>query len=206
MKEGNRMNFHFADWNIQLDYNSPVILTYLFLSLAACFLDSLTRGKTNRLLFTNYRSSIWNPLTYVRLFTHSIGHWDFEHLVHNFLYILLIGPMIEEKYGSIPLIVMFLITSLCISLFNLLFNNYNIAGASGNVYMLIVLSSFSNLTEGKIPLTLIFILIFYVFSEVKKSITEGNRKVYHDGHLIGAIMGIVFGFYFLYLPPLPFIG
>ena len=196
----------FSTLNFELDYNSPVILTYLFLSLGACLLNGITRGRSNTLLFTNYRSSLFNPLTYIRMVTHCIGHLNFDHLIHNFLFILLIGPMIEEKYGSIPLIVMFAITSVVIALFNMIFNDYVITGASGNVYMLIVLSSFSNLTEGKIPLTLILILIFYIASEVRKSITEGNKKVYHDGHLIGAIMGIVFGFYFYYLPPLPFIG
>lgn len=200
------MNFTFQNIHLEFDYNSPVIITYLFLSLAACFLNFISKGKTNKLFFTSYPSSIWNPLTYLRLFTHAIGHKDFDHLVHNFLFILLIGPMIEEKYGSIPLIIMFLITSLVIALFNLIFNHYSIVGASGNVYMLIVLSSFSNITEGKIPFTLILILIFYVFSEIKKSLLEGNRTIYHDGHLIGAIMGIVFGFYFLYLPTLPFIN
>ena len=194
------MSFTFHNIHFEFDYNSPVIITYLFLSLIACFFNFITKGKTNKLLFTSYPSSIFNPLTYLRLFTHAIGHKDFDHLVHNFLFILLIGPMIEEKYGSIPLIIMFLITSFVIALFNLIFNRYSIVGASGNVYMLIVLSSFSNITEGKIPLTLILILIFYVFSEIKKSILEGNRTIYHDGHLIGAIMGIVFGFYFLYFP------
>ena len=92
---------------------------------------------------------------------------------------------------------MLVITSIAIALFNIIFNNYTITGASGNVYMLIVLSSFSNLTEGKIPITLILILIFYIMSEIKKSILEGNKNIYHDGHLIGAICGIIFGFYFL---------
>ncbi len=190
----------------QLDYNSPVILTYLALSLGACLLNFLTRNKSNKLLFSSYRSHILNPLTYIRMFTHAIGHQNLDHLIHNFLFILLVGPMIEEKYGSLTLLILFLITSLVIAIFNIIFNDYVILGASGNVYMLIVLSSFSNLTEGKIPLTLILILIFYVISEVRKSITEGNKKIYHDGHLIGALLGIVYGFYFLYLPPLPFIG
>ena len=149
------------DMNINFDYNSPVILTYLFLSLIACILNAITRGKTNTLLFSSYRSSIWNPFTYIRLFTHAIGHKDFDHFVHNFLFILLVGPMIEEKYGSINLLVMLLITSLVIGLFNTIFSNYSITGASGNVYMLIVLSSFSNISEGKIPITLVLILIFY---------------------------------------------
>ena len=195
------------DFNIQFDYNSPVIITYLIISLIALLLNYITKGKSNKLLFSNYRSSFLNPLTYVRLFTHSIGHKDWDHLVGNFLYILLIGPMIEEKYGSINLIIMLLGTSLIISLFNIIFNNYCITGASGNVFMLIVLSSFSNITEGKIPITLVLICLFYIVDEIKESIIEGNKKVYHDGHLLGAICGILFGFIFLYYPtlPIPFI-
>ena len=190
---------------IKFDYNSPVIISYLILSLIACFLNFISHGKSNKLLFTSYRSSPFNPLTYIRLFTHSIGHIDLSHLIHNFLFILLIGPMIEEKYGSINLIVMLLITSLVIGLFNTIFSNYSITGASGNVYMLIVLSSFSNITEGKIPITLVLILIFYVLSEFKDRLIEGNKKTYHTGHLLGALCGIGFGFYFLYFKTFPFI-
>ena len=190
---------------IKFDYNSPVIITYLVLSLIACFLNFISHGKSNKLLFTSYRSSIFNPLTYIRLFTHSIGHIDLSHLIHNFLFILLIGPMIEEKYGSINLLVMLLITSLVIGLFNTIFSNYSITGASGNVYMLITLSSFSNISEGKIPITLILILIFYVITELKDRVIEGNKTTYHTGHLLGAVCGIAFGFYFLYFKTFPFI-
>lgn len=190
---------------INFDYNSPVIITYLIVSLGAWLLNCITRGKSNKLLFTSYRSSPFNPLTYIRLFTHAIGHMDLTHLIHNFLFILLIGPMIEEKYGSINLLVMLLLTSLVIGLFNTIFSNYSITGASGNVYMLIVLSSFSNITEGKIPITLILILIFYIISEFKSAVFEGNKKTYHTGHLLGALCGLAFGFYFLYFKTFPFI-
>ena len=190
---------------INFDYNSPVIITYLVISLIACFLNFISHGKSNKLLFTSYRSSPFNPLTYIRLFTHSIGHIDLSHLIHNFLFILLIGPMIEEKYGSINLLVMLLITSLVIGLFNTIFSNYSITGASGNVYMLITLSSFSNISEGKIPITLILILVFYIISELKDRVIEGNKTTYHTGHLLGALCGIALGFYFLYFKTFPFI-
>ncbi len=184
--------------NIQFDYNSKIIISYLLLSLIAWFLNTISHGKTNKLLFSSYRSSPLNPLSYVRLFTHSIGHENWDHFVGNFLYILLVGPMIEEKYGSVNLLIMLLITSLVIAIFNLLFTKYMILGASGNVYMLIVLSSFSNITDGKIPLTVLLILIFYVISEVKKKlITNKKDKSYHDGHLLGALCGIIFGIFFL---------
>ena len=191
------MNINFDFSTIKFDYNSKVIITYLFICLIAWFLNIITRGKTNKWFFECYRSSPLNPLTYVRLFTHSIGHKDIDHLIGNFLYILLVGPMIEEKYGSINLIIMFLITSLIIGLYNIIFTNNNIKGASGNVYMLIVLSSFSNISEGKIPLTVLLILIFYVIGEARKTITDRKSASYHDGHLIGALCGLLFGFFFL---------
>ena len=197
------MKFDFS--SIQFDYNSKVILTYLFICLGAWFLNVISIGKTNKLLFESYRSSPLNPLTYIRMFTHCIGHKDLDHLISNFLYILLVGPMIEEKYGSINLIIMFAITSLVIALFNIIFTDYSVLGASGNVYMLIVLSSFTNISEGKIPLTVLLILVFYVMGEVKKSLLEHNKKVYHDGHLIGALCGLLFGIYFLYFKSFPFL-
>ena len=191
------MNIDLAIKNIKFDYNSKVIITYLLICIVAWILNTITHGKSNKALFESYRSSPLNPMTYIRMFTHCIGHKDWDHLVGNFLYILLIGPMIEEKYGSINLLIMFLITSLVIAIFNIIFSNYSILGASGNVYMLIVLSSFSNIQEGKIPLTVVLICIFYVIGEIKRTITERKSKVYHDGHLIGALCGLAFGIFFL---------
>ena len=180
--------------NIQFDYNAPVIITYLLLSLAVCGLNRITDGESNRLLFSSYNSSLLDPFTYVRLVTHCIGHQDWSHFVGNFLYILLIGPMIEEKYGSLNLLIMLILTSIVIGVFNSVIDNYIICGASGNVYMLTVLSSFSNISEGKIPLTLVLILLFYVTTELKDEILKKDKKVYHFGHLMGAVCGVIFGF------------
>ena len=189
------MEFDFN--NIQFDYNSKVIITYLFICLGAWVLNKITNGWSNKTFFSSYRSSPLNPLTYVRMFTHCIGHKDFDHLVSNFLYILLVGPMIEEKYGSMNLIIMFLITSLVIAIYNIIFSDCSVLGASGNVYMLIVLSSFANISEGKIPITVILIFIFFVLGEAKRTVTERKSKTYHDGHLIGALCGLLFGIFFL---------
>lgn len=188
----------FDIYNIKFDYNSVVIISYLLLSIFAWLLNIITRGWSNRHLFSSYRSSPLNPLTYIRLVTHSIGHADWNHLVHNFLYILLVGPMIEEKYGSVNLLLMLVITSIVIGLYNDIFTDYSILGASGNTYMLIVLSSFSNFSEGKIPITVILIFIFYVIDEFKQKVSKSKDHIYHDGHILGAFCGIAFGVYFLH--------
>lgn len=177
------------------DYNSVVILSFFFISLLALVLNYLTKGKSNKILFSSYRSSVLNPLTYIRLITHIFGHADFNHFMNNFLYILLVGPMIEEKYGSKNLVLMILITALITGLLNNIFSkNKMILGASGIVFMLIILSSFVNIKAGTIPITLILICIFYVVNEILQGIFKKD-DVSHIGHLIGAICGFIFGFY-----------
>ena len=183
--------------NINLQYNSLVILSYFFLSLLAFILNAITKGKSNRLLFSTYRDSIFNPMMYIRLFTHAIGHENWNHLKNNFLMILLIGPALEEKYGSINLLIMFLITAFITGILHNLFKNNSLLGASGSVFMLIILSSFVNIEAGKIPITLILICLFYVIDEIKDGMFKKD-KVSHIGHLIGALCGAIFGFYFLH--------
>lgn len=173
--------------------NSILIISYFLVSFLALILNKLTKGKTNKVLFSSYRSSVFNPLTYIRFFTHSIGHLSWEHFSNNFIYILLIGPMIEEKYGTISLLMMFLTTSLITGVFNSLTSKSIILGASGNVYMLIVLSSFVNIESGKIPLTLVLISFFFIVNEIIATVSKKDG-VSHTSHLIGAIIGCIFGF------------
>lgn len=175
-------------------YNSKVVLSYFFLSLLVLFLNFFTKGKSNYYLFSSSRGSIWNPITYVRMFTHVLGHENWNHFRNNFLYILLIGPMIEEKYGSINLLKMILITAFVTGFINAFFGKKRILGASGIAFMMILLSSLVNIQSGKIPVTLILICIFYLVSEVVDGLFKKDG-VSHVSHIIGAICGFVYGFY-----------
>ena len=177
-----------------IQYNSIIILTFFFISLITLILNYITKGKSNDLFFSSYRSSLLNPLTYIRLFTNIFGHANFKHFTNNFLYILLIGPMIEEKYGSINLIMMIFTTAIITGIINFIISKNKILGASGIVYMLIILSSFVNIQSGKIPITLILIFIFYIINEIIDGMFKKDN-ISHIGHLIGAVCGCIFGFY-----------
>ncbi len=175
-------------------YNSVVILTYFFLCFVIMLLDRLFKGKVVEKFFSIAKKDSWlNPITYFKLFSHSLGHADWNHLYNNFVKILLIGPMIEEKYGSINLLIMMLITSLVIGLIYKIFDLGRVRGASGVLYMLIILSSFVNIEGGKIPITLALIIIFFVADDVIKFIKREDDNISHIGHLTGAICGVVFG-------------
>ena len=178
----------------KFDYNSPVILTYFFICLIILLIDKLCKGKFSATFFTTYKNdSLLNPLTYFKLISHSLGHTDWDHLYSNFIKILLIGPLIEEKYGSINLLIAMIITSLIIGIINKLFGKGGILGASGVAYMLILLSSFVNMENGKIPITLTLIILFFVVDEVIKLFRRKKDGVSHLGHITGAICGVVFG-------------
>lgn len=179
--------------SIKINYNAPVILTFFIISFIAFILNIITNKKSNDLLFSNYRSSIFNPLTYIRLFTHTIGHQNWEHFKNNFIFILLLGPILEEKYGSIPLLKMILLTAFITSLINIIFVNHKILGASGIAFMFKILISIVNLEAGFIPLTLVLVFIFFVSDEIISTFFKKDN-VSHISHLIGAICGCIYGF------------
>lgn len=87
-----------------MQYNSPVILTFFLLSLGVLFLGQYTGGWTTTHLFSVYRSSLKDPLFYIRLFGHVLGHGSWDHFLNNMLLLLVVGPPMEEKYGSLPLL------------------------------------------------------------------------------------------------------
>ena len=113
-------------------------IVIVFISFVVLIIDWITKGNCNKLLFSNYRSSILSPLTYIRLFTHCIGHQNWTHFMNNFLYILLIGPMMEEKYGSTNLLIMILITAGVTGIINSIIGKYRLLGSSGIVFMMII--------------------------------------------------------------------
>lgn len=178
----------------KFDYNAPVILTYFFICLIILMIDKLCKGKFSATFFTTYKNdSLLNPLTYFKLISHSLGHADWDHLYSNFIKILLIGPLIEEKYGSINLLIAMILTSLIIGIVNKILGKGGILGASGVAYMLILLSSFVNMENGKIPITLTLIILFFVVDEVIKLFRRKKDGVSHLGHITGAICGIILG-------------
>lgn len=180
---------------IRIGYNSPVVLSFALISLLSLFIGMLTRDISTRLLFSVYRSSPLSPLFYVRLFGHVLGHANWEHYINNMTMFLLIGPMLEEKYGSRRLLVLILVTAFSTGLVNiLLFPHTALLGASGIVFMMITLSSITSVREGSIPLTLIFVVILYLGNQVLAGVFEKDN-ISQLTHILGGILGIAFGFF-----------
>lgn len=179
---------------MKVSYNSPVILSYVIICFIITIIGIITKDTSTILCFSVYRSSLLNPLTYIRLFTHIFGHIGLEHFLNNAMYLLILGPMLEEKYGSKTLIKVFIITALVTGIIHCIFwGNSSLCGASGVVFACILLASFTAFKDGEIPLTFILVTLLFIGKEVYNGIFVQDN-ISNITHIIGGIVGGTFGY------------
>ncbi len=182
---------------MKIRYNAPVVLNYALLAVLVLFLNPLFGGNLIPSWFVvpgqgqGYFDT-GSVISYVRLFSHIAGHVSWEHLLGNFAIILLVGPILEEKYGSFSLLFMILITALVTGLLNSFLFEGALLGASGVAFMMILLAPFTNTKPGEIPLTLILIIALYIVKEVFQSFQSNNIAEF--AHIAGGFCGSIFGF------------
>lgn len=136
-----------------------------------------------------------NPLDYLSILTHTLGHASWQHLISNLTFILLIGPILEEKYGSTLLFWMMVVTASVTGVVHILiYPDVGLIGGSGIAFMLILLSSFTNINSKHIPLTFILIFVLFLGRETLAAMAEDN--VSQITHIAGGICGSIFGYLF----------
>jgi membrane associated rhomboid family serine protease len=136
--------------------------------------------------------NVGNPSSIFSLISHIFGHASLDHLLGNLTFILLIGPIVEEKYGSRKTAIMIILTALITALLNITFFSTGLMGASGIVFMLILLVSFTNSNEGEIPLTFVLVALLFIGKEVLQSLN--SDQISQFAHIMGGFCGSVFGF------------
>ena len=172
----------------------PCHADFFFLSLASLALGHLTNGWTTYHLFSVYRSSLADPLFFVRLFGHVLGHAGWDHFIGNMLLFLVIAPPLEERYGSRTLLSGILMTALVSGILQcVLFPSSALLGASGIVFMLIMLSSLAGSRNGGVPITLILVGALYLSQQVY-DILFVQDNVANFMHIVGGVCGTGFGF------------
>ena len=179
---------------LRISFNAPVVLGFMVICVAAQVANMLTGGAANRLLFSVYRSRLTDPLTYVRCVGHIFGHADWNHLIGNMMYILILGPMLEEKYGSADLVIVMLATAIVTGVVNMVFfPNVMLLGASGVVFAFILLSSITATDGESIPVTFILVALIYLGQQVYEGIFVADN-ISQLGHILGGAVGSALGF------------
>ena len=175
---------------MKIKYNSPVILTYTMISISVLAFCSHT--VLSKYFSSPSNLSFFEPYFYIRLVSYIAGHGDWTHLIGNLMIILLVGPLLEEKYGSGKLLEMVFITAIVTGLLNAFLFSNSLIGGSGIAFMLILLGSFSNIRSKEIPLTFIIIAVLFIGSEVISILKIDQISQF--SHLAGGFIGAGYGF------------
>ncbi len=176
---------------MKIKYNSPVILTYAIISI--CVLAFCSNEFLAKYFSSPAHLSFSDPYFYLRLISYIAGHGSWSHLIGNLMIILLVGPLLEEKYRSGKLLEMILITAIATGLLNTFLFSTSVMGGSGIAFMLILLSSFSNIKSKELPLTFIIIAVLFIGSEVISSLKID--RISQFSHLAGGFIGAGYGFF-----------
>ena len=182
----------------KLRYNSPVILTFSLICLLVLFVPMLRPffpdGSSGAFGHFFYVDKGFNTvLDYLTLITYVFGHADEAHLMGNLTFILLLGPIAEEKYGGASLGWMIIVTAIVTAMVHLfMLPGTALLGASGIVFMLIILVSFTNVHRGQIPVTFVLVAILFIGKEVLASMESDN--ISQLAHIIGGVCGGIFGY------------
>ena len=179
---------------VKISYNAPVTLTFALLSLLAMVVNHFTSGWANNALFSVYRCSLADPLAWFRFFGHVLGHAGYAHYIGNMVLILVLGPNLEDRFGSWNVLWAILFTALVSGLVQFIFFPTSaLLGASGIVFMMILLSSFGGVRNGTIPTTLILVAVFYLGGELWDAIFVDD-SISQLTHIIGGVCGTILGF------------
>lgn len=179
---------------LKITFNAPVTLDFVLICFIATLLGSISGGKITQKVFMTYHSSLTNPMTYFRFITHIFGHSGWEHFIGNASYLLLLGPMLEEKYGSKEWVEVIGMTAVVTGLMNYIFFwNTGLCGASGVVFAFIILASFTSFREGEIPLTFILAAVLFIGQQIYEGIMVRDN-ISNTAHITGGIVGAVIGY------------
>ena len=199
-------------------YDAPATLTFAFVCIILFALDTFVfKQKLDSLILTspvnggvagvsggalgvagaaasNLAFSASNPLSYLRLFSYALGAASGEILVCNMIFILLLGPSMEERYGTVVIAIMTFVSALFSGVLNACFCKSPLQGCEAIIFMMIFLNSFVSLSKKKIPFS--FVLVFILF--VLRGIFSADFKAASSA--IQIIINVAGGFAEAFLP------
>lgn len=171
-------------------YNAPFTLTFAIASTMIMLSDQYYHTDLVPTYFTANQASP-NFVTLFKLFSHVLGHMDWDHLFGNLSMLLVLGPSLEEKYGTVPIALMSALTAVLTALISLIGFRSGILGASGMVLLFVVLATFPKGKSGEMPLSTVLVVLLY-FTKEYVTTTPGDG-VAHFAHYVGGFLGFIYG-------------
>ena len=183
----------------KLYWAAPVVSGYALLCFAVMFVHSILPDKADLTFMSWFRSPMrmffqWEDMkTYVQFLTHVVGHANWSHFGNNFVFLMLLGIQAEEHYGSKLIFKLIVLTSLSISLINIVITGTPVIGASGIVFLFITLSLFADREEKRAPVEAVIMSVYFIGREVVDMF--GVDRTSQLAHFLGAVIGFIYGYW-----------
>ncbi|MFM6934676.1 MAG: rhomboid family intramembrane serine protease [Flavobacteriales bacterium] len=164
----------------------------LFCVIGSFVVMNMPHTVYSQLFILNGQAQFGDWKWYLSLLTYVFGHTSMDHLLGNMSLLLILGPIIELKYGTQRFVWMSIITAIATAILHVILWDNQLLGFSGLVFMYIVLSTLLNIRNREIPFTFILVIILYFGMEILSSLKE--TQISHFAHLFGGAMGAFWGF------------
>lgn len=182
----------------KIENKTPVTLGFVCICVLTLIMNYITEEYSNLIWFSVYHADLNNIPAFLRFFTHIFGHVDFEHFAGNILLILVLGPALELRYGSKRLATYMIITAFVTGFLHfILFPDVMLLGASGIVFLMIVLNAYISTSNDSIALSFIIVIVVYLGKELYAAIFIEDY-ISQFAHLIGGVCGWVLGYLYNY--------
>ena len=181
-----------------LSFDAPASLVYAVISfiifvLSRELLPSLTDFfSAPSAPGTEYAFNWTNPLQYSRFLVHVLGNISWAVYASDLAFILLLGPQLEQKFGSPVITLMMAVTALASGLLNAAFSSALLMGGTGIAFMMILLAAFTSVDRNSIPLSFLFAAVLFLFRELYYAVDTAS--VSNFAHLAGGLAGSALGF------------
>ena len=186
---------------LKFQYDSPVMLTFAFITLIIFILDTFVfKGKLKDVwLITPTAAGGQFPFAFsdlrsiLRLFIHVFGYTESPVLVCNLIFILLLGPQMEDRYGSVIIGIMIFVSALFSGVLNACFCTNAVSGAEPVVFMLILLWTMMQLSRSKISASAIAVIALFITMLVFRKNPNGvvGVAVVAAGGLCGSLFAFL---------------
>jgi membrane associated rhomboid family serine protease len=155
-------------------FDAPVTIVFVLLTIAVYFVNIMMKESLIPMMFTcrslkaadpEAAFNLKNALDYARLILHVFAYTDFPTLLINAVILLLLGSILEERYGSLMLFIMIFIAALVSGVLAVCSPQVPFTGTDSIIFMMIFLLSLTALAKHTVQVS--WLLAFIAFTAYK---------------------------------------
>lgn len=185
--------------NLKFSYDAPVTLSFVIVCVFFFLLNTfvIKNGALGKILASPTTQAgtlpfiVKQPLSYLRLLLYIFGSGEEVIYLTNLMIILMMGPAMEERYGSVIIGIMIFVSALFAGVLNACFCADSLVGAVPVVCMMIFLNAFMSFSKKTVPTTFLALIVFFGFFSINSGMSAIRLIICIAGGLCGSLFAFL---------------